>query len=101
MNWLKKIDFMIEEKKRVMFRGPFMIDIDFFSNTWKENELESIVQKHSWIPKEYVDFIKHYDNIGIAWVTFYGSEDGKIIPLGKEIEYWKQMFEKAMEAQEK
>ena len=87
MNWLAKISLMIAEKKRVMFSGPYMIDIDFYENTWSDGELESITTPYLWLSKAYIDFIKKYDNIGIAWVTFYGSEAGNIIPLGKEIEF--------------
>ena len=87
MNWLEKIDFMIDEKQRAGYGGLYIIDIRYRENTWSPNELESIIANDNWLPKTYIEFIKKYDNIGIAWVTFYGSEAGNIIPLGKEIAY--------------
>lgn len=89
MNWLEKIDFMIIEKERIGYGGSLRVDIIPEKNTWKPNELDSILKTYPWVPKEYINFIKKYDNIGIAWVVFYGSENGNIIPLGKEIEYWR------------
>jgi hypothetical protein len=86
MNWHDKIDFMIQEKNRVGYGGPYRIDIRYRDNSWQQNELETIIKPYTWLPKSYINFIKKYDNIGIAWVVFYGSEAGDIIPLGKEIE---------------
>lgn len=90
MNYLHKIDFMIAEKKRVGYTGPYMIDIDFYKNGWAEGELESIVKDYPSLPESYIDFIKKYDSIGIAWFVFYGSEANKIIPLKTEIPYWRE-----------
>jgi len=86
MNWLEKIDFMIAADKSGEYTGKLLIDITVTKNKWQPYELENIIKSYPWLPKEYINFIKKYDNIGIAWVVFYGSEAGDIIPLGKEIE---------------
>lgn len=88
MNWLQKIEFLIKEKERVGYGGPYRIDIVPEENTWDEGELELIVKDYPWIPKTYIEFIRKYNTIGIAWLVFYGSIHRKSLALSEQIPYW-------------
>lgn len=90
MNWLEKIYFLIKEDKEVGFKGHYLIDIRYRDKNWSSEEIQTLKNEYPQLPKEYIDFIQEFDSIGIAWVIFYGSKTNNIIPLLKEIDYWRE-----------
>jgi hypothetical protein len=90
MNWIEKVRFLKTEKERVGYTSPYMLDIDYIPSSWSPHEFQHLKDHYPWLPNSYLSFIEEFDNLGLAWVTFYGSEAGKIIPLIKEIDYWKE-----------
>lgn len=91
MNWLEKIRFLISEQKKPDYhKCGYFIDLLYLGNNWTPAELDHLKTHYSHLPVSYVDFIEEFDIINIAWVTFYGSEANKCIPLIPEIAYWRE-----------
>lgn len=87
MNWLDKVR-LLKDKFDLYGLIDLSLDVDFFKNCWQPGELEELVKKYPYLSKEYVEFIKEFDGCGIAWVTFYGSQNSPIISIREEIDYW-------------
>lgn len=84
---LKKLD---EEDMKTGYSSIYHIDIRCRKSCWQPNELELLLKPYPYVPKEYIDFIKEFDNLGLSFTTFYGSKAGDVISLAEEIEYWRQ-----------
>lgn len=87
MNWLEKIDFMIDADRTRKYAEKYVVDITFLGNSWEDGELEELLQSYKLLPKQYIDFIKKYNTIGIAWVVFYGSKKRQSLSLVSQIAY--------------
>lgn len=87
MNWLEKIDFMIEAEKNRKYAGKYVVDVTFLDIAWEEGELEMILDSYQFLPVQYVEFIKKYNTIGIAWVVFYGSRKKESLSLASQIKF--------------
>jgi hypothetical protein len=93
MHYLEKVRLLKEmeaEDAKNGYKSPFLIDICYTPNFWEHDEIELLVPPYPWLPQEYIDFIKEFDNFGLAFVTFFGSKKAKGIPLAEELEYWFQ-----------
>lgn len=90
MNYLDKIDFMIKVDKSRIYAGKYVVDITFLGNKWMAGELEDLIEKYPFLPKNYFNFIKKYNTLGVAWVVFYGSIQRESLALKKQIPYWRE-----------
>ena len=93
MDWKSKIYYLkklYEQDAKNGYQSKYLIDIGYECPKWRQGELENIVKPYSWIPRSYLEFIKEFDSLGLAFIVFYGSEGVCGIPLGKEIEYWRE-----------
>jgi len=94
MKALEKINILIEAKKNDSDDSPYWFDIITEENKWQPGEIESLTKNHPWLPKFYLDFIKEYDSISIAWTVFFGSAENNVLTLKDEIEYWGEHLNK-------
>lgn len=85
MNWIEKVRYLKHLKETGEKSDEYYIDITPEKNRWQPNELDNIIKNYAYLPNEYIEFIKEFDNLGLSFVTFYGSKGGKIIPLADEI----------------
>lgn len=92
MNIMEKIEFLKFAQANQTVIDYTEIDITFEENKWKTGELEKVVKRYPFLPQSYIDFIRKYDSLGLAWVTFFGSEGANIIPLRKKIEDLKDVI---------
>lgn len=93
MNWIEKVRHLKkleEEDEKNGYKSEYLIDINYDESRWKSGEIESIIRPYLWIPESYVRFIKEFDNLGLSFVVFFGSEDLNGIPLVKELQYWRE-----------
>jgi len=74
MKALDKIKVLKEKKEREGYQGPYFLDIDLEENDWQPDEVESYAKEYPWLPEFYLNFIRNYDTLGLAWVVFFGSE---------------------------
>ncbi len=94
MNYIEKVKHLIERaNKKDYDRDKYYLDIVAIEKPfWKDNELEALIKGYDYLPHSYIQFIKEFDNLGLSFVTFYGSKLGRIIPLEEELEYWEQLL---------
>lgn len=81
MNWLEKVNYLIECDKNEKPDDPFLYDVCFTGNYWTPEEIQSLIHNYPWLPQTYLNFIQAFDGISIAFCRFYGSKDGDAIPL--------------------
>ena len=86
MNWLEKVRYLIERDENEKPGESFFYDVSPGPNCWNADEINNIVTEYPWLPAAYLDFIKEFDGISIAFLRFYGSEDGDAIPLYEILE---------------
>ena len=86
MNWLEKVEYLIEREKDKKPGDSFFYDVYFKENCWEPGEIDGFVKDYPWLPKTYCDFIAKFDSIGIAFVRFYGSKKRDAIPLHEILE---------------
>ena len=92
MNWLEKIDYLIEKKKRSKPNDIYFYDVTYRDENWQPNELEKIVQSYKYLPKYYINFIHKYDSISLSFVRFFGSQINDINVLSYEIDRCKSLL---------
>jgi len=92
MNWIEKVRFLKEAKESKKYLGKYFIDIGPEDNLWRPGELEGILIEYPYVPGSYREFVKEFDNLGLGFVVFYGSEAGGIIVLKEEVEYWRDIL---------
>lgn len=90
MNAFEKIEFLRKTKEQQGYGGPYFLDVSYEPSQWRSGEIESIWNQFSWLPPYYIEFLKKYDSLGLAWVRFLGSSAWNINPLHEEIDYWKE-----------
>ena len=88
MKAIEKINILIEAKKNDSEDSPYWFDIITEENKWQPGEIENLTKDYAWLPQFYLDFIKEYDSISIAWTVFYGSVANNVLTLKEEVEYW-------------
>lgn len=90
MNWIEKIKYLKIRREKEGYNGRYFVDINYESPKWQSDEIEDIIRPHPWLPKSYIGFIKEFDNLGLAFVSFYGSKGVNGIPLKEELAYWRE-----------
>lgn len=86
MNWIEKIKYLLKMEKNKEEGDSFFYDIYHKGNMWDVHEIDDLLIKYPWLPKEYISFICEFDTIGIAFCRFYGSKERKVFPLVQIIE---------------
>lgn len=81
MNWLEKVEYLIEREKNEQPGDSFFYDVCFTGNYWTPEEIQELTQQYPWLPESYLNFIQEFDGISIAFLRFYGSKNGDAIPL--------------------
>jgi hypothetical protein len=97
MDWYEKIYHLKkleEENAKNGYGGEYFIDISYVIPKWQPNELETLIKPYPWLPEEYINFVKEFDNLGLAFCVFYGSVGSKGILLSDEIKYFKSIIGK-------
>jgi hypothetical protein len=94
MNWREKVKYLIEREENEKPGDPYFYDVCFNGNCWQPGEIEETVDEYPWLPQSYLDFIKEFDGISIAFLRFYGSKNGDAIPLHEEIAEHKPYLKK-------
>lgn len=92
MNWVEKVRYLIEREKNEQPGDSYFYDVNPKKVTWKPDEIDDWIRQYPWLPKSYIEFIKEFDGISVAFCRFYGSENGKAVPLKQEIDYCKPML---------
>ncbi len=93
MNLLDKVRFLIERSKNKQPGDPYFYDVNPKEITWSPQELEVIYSKYAWLPKEYIEFLKEFDGISIAFCRFYGSKKGIAIILDEQVNLHKSLLQ--------
>lgn len=92
MNWMEKVRYLIEREKNEKPGDPFFYDVNPKKVTWMSSEINDLINQYLWLPQSYINFIQEFDGISIAFCRFYGSENGKAVPLKQEIDYCKPLL---------
>lgn len=75
MNYIEKVRFLAKHaEKKDYEENKYFIDISVEQNHWQVGELELIIKDYDYIPRSYINFVKEFDNLGLAFATFYGSK---------------------------
>ncbi len=94
MNIFDKIDFLKKEKQKAYKnwekyqQEPYNIDVRDENYAWPAKEINELLSLYPNLPQVYINFIKHYNCLGISWAVFFGSTKSRL-PLSEELEYWK------------
>ena len=89
MTALEKVRFLKTIGHDHTYLKKYFIDVHFVKNHWRLGEINELRQQYPWLSQFYLDFIAEFDALGLAWVSFYGSQDCNITPIWEEIDYWK------------
>lgn len=81
-------------QKQEGYTGPYLLDISTEKTSWTEEEISELKVRFPFLPEDYLEFIRKYDSLGLAWFVFFGSKKSKIIPLREELDYWAQQMRK-------
>lgn len=92
MNMMDKIEVLKKAQEAQPIRSYLEIDVTFEESKWQPGEFEEIQKEYPFLPPSYIDFIRKYDSIGIAWVTFFGSKGAHIISLKEKLEGLKDVL---------
>ena len=95
MDWIEKIYHLQKlesEEAKNGYQGEYFIDICYEIRKWEKRELEELIKPYPWLPESYINFIKEFDNLGLAFCTFYGSKGVGGITIQEEIEYFQPII---------
>lgn len=92
MNWIEKVLYLRDKKEKEGYGGEYFIYISYEDPKWQQNELEQLIEPYPWLPESYINFIKKFDNLGLAFCTFYGSKGVGGITIAEEIKYFKPIL---------
>ncbi|MDG1436554.1 MAG: SMI1/KNR4 family protein [Rickettsiaceae bacterium] len=86
MNWIEKVRYLKERlEKKDYDQEKYFIDVSYNASKWIPTELETILKLYPFVSKSYIEFAKEFDNLGLSFVTFYGSKAIKGLVLQEEI----------------
>lgn len=75
MTYIEKVRYLAKLKQNNDYdEDKYYIDISPEEIHWQEGELEKIIKPYGFVPEEYIDFVKEFDNLGLSFATFYGSK---------------------------
>jgi hypothetical protein len=74
MNWIEKINYLIQCEKNNTEDDIYTYDIFFRGNFWTNDEINALIKNYKWLPSSYLNFIRQYDGICISFVDFYASK---------------------------
>ena len=86
MNYIEKVECLIELDGKPQKNNDYFVDIVIEISRWQVNELDKLLQNYYFVSESYIKFIEKFDNLGLSFVTFYGSDKAGGIKLKEEIE---------------
>jgi len=86
MNYIEKVQYMIDREKKEGLVDEYYIDVVEDDIAFNEEYFNDVVKNYDYIPLSYKNFIRHFNCIGLSFVSFYGANSKGGLTLGEEIE---------------